>query len=177
VIFFVIIGKVWKLRYTDMSAVNEDGEHVRDCYGLIGCAIMSALNALDIAGELKSDSKFKDLALVISYFLAWSEDMEAYGIEEDESGDKKGEWYEDVDPDEAEKTLDKTGGFDWRKQVVAYAKKAGVDPAKGVYDTEKLFKKYDMDKDTKKPWQGRWRWDARVRLRFLTTKTPKLMIS
>ncbi len=115
--------------------MNEDGEHVCDCYGLIGCAFLTALNALDIAGELKPESKFQDLALVISYFLAWSEDMDTYGVEEDKDGDKEGKWYEDVDPDEAEKSIDKSGGFDWRKQVVAYAKKSGVDPAKGVHGT------------------------------------------
>jgi hypothetical protein len=160
-----------------MSAANEDGEHVCECYGMIGCAILSALNAVDIAGELKADSKFKDLALVISYFLAWSEDLESYGVEEDEGQDKEGEWYEDVDPEEAEKTTGKNGGFDWRKQLVSYAKKARVDPAKGVYGTAKLLKKYDMDEDLKTPWQGRWRWDARVSVNLLPSKAPKLMIS
>jgi hypothetical protein len=140
------------------SKGNEDGERVCECYGLIGCAILTALNALDLAGELKADSKFQDLALVISFFLAWSDGLESYGVEEDGNGDADGEWYEALGKNELEGTEE----FDWRKQVVSYAKKAGVDPAKGVSSTAEMFENYTKDADTKVPKQGRWRWAPRV---------------
>lgn len=57
------------------------------------------LNELDRAGHLKPDSKFLDLALVMVMALKWSEDQE------------------DHEPED----------FEWRNNVVAYAKKGGID--------------------------------------------------
>lgn len=56
-------------------------------------------NELDLAGQLKADSDIKDIGLVVSLIMHWANDLPPYGIEK----------------------------VDWCKDVVAYAKKAGVD--------------------------------------------------
>lgn len=137
----------------------DDGDRCCDIYGIIGCAILSALNAIDIAGELKPDSRFRNLALIISLFLIFSVGMEDYGIEEDVGVDRDGKWFEEVPKSEAEDADD----WDWRKRVVAYAKKANIDPENGAFGTAKYMEKFDAEADTKTPKQGRWRWNARVR--------------
>lgn len=37
--------------------------------GLIGCAFLSTLNALDIIDQIKADSEFRDLGLVMAMYL------------------------------------------------------------------------------------------------------------
>jgi hypothetical protein len=39
------------------------------------------MQALDHAEEIKADTLFLDLALLITYFLEWSRDLADYGIE------------------------------------------------------------------------------------------------
>ncbi|KAF2871327.1 hypothetical protein BDV95DRAFT_607582 [Massariosphaeria phaeospora] len=96
---------------------NEDGETVCKLCGLIGCALLTMLRALDSAGELKPQSTFLDLPLVISFYLAWSHDLPAYGIEGDVVA--------------------------WRKQAVALFKRGNLDPSKGIFSTAKLLDKLE----------------------------------
>ncbi|KAL9092540.1 MAG: hypothetical protein Q9165_004344 [Trypethelium subeluteriae] len=54
----------------------DDSQGMFETLNLIGCAVLSMLNRLDLAGKLKPDSEFKDIALVISVFLIFVENFE-----------------------------------------------------------------------------------------------------
>ena len=82
-----------------MSA--DDGERVETLFGVFGRLFLTALETLDRAGKLNPDSEFRDLGLVTSLYLSWSDGLGDYGFE--------GEC------------------LDWRESVVAYAVKAGID--------------------------------------------------
>ncbi|KAF1942002.1 hypothetical protein EJ02DRAFT_376613 [Clathrospora elynae] len=102
---------------------NEDGETICELIGLLGCALLTALAAIEHAGELDFNSRFLDLALVIAYYLELSHDLPAYGIE--------------------------GKSVAWRKEAVKYFKKGNLDPEKGLFATqlriEKLKKADDHD--------------------------------
>lgn len=68
------------------------------------------MNAVDQEGELKPDSRFLDLPLVIAYYLELSHDLPAYGIE--------------------------GKCVSWRKEAVVYFKKGKLDPEKGLFATQ-----------------------------------------
>lgn len=69
------------------------------------------LNELDRSGHLKPDSKFLDLGLVMGMALEWSQGQEDYELED----------------------------IEWCNNVVAYAKKGGIDLADiPLDDVEKL---------------------------------------
>jgi hypothetical protein len=104
---------------------NGDGETACELIGLLGCSFLTTLAAVESAGELKPDSKFLDLPLVIAYYLELSHDLPAFGIE--------GECVA------------------WRKEAVKYFKKGKLDPNKGLFATklrmEKLEKVSNYDED------------------------------
>jgi hypothetical protein len=50
----------------------DDGERVEEAWYLIGTAFLAMLNLLDRAGQLKADSDFKDLALVMALTLSFT---------------------------------------------------------------------------------------------------------
>jgi hypothetical protein len=107
--------------------MRNDAEEVDMIVGLIGCALLTVLAAIEQAGELKPDSRFLDLTLVISYYLEVSYDLPAYGFE----GDR----------------------IAWRKHAVNYFKKGNLDPAKGLCTTKSRIEKlekvgnYGQEKD------------------------------
>jgi hypothetical protein len=102
---------------------NEDGDTTCELIGLMGCALLTVLAAIEAAGELKPDSRFLDLTLGIAYYLELSHDLPAFGIE--------GECVA------------------WRREAVNYFKKGKLDPEKGTFATklrlEKLGKADDFD--------------------------------
>ncbi|KAI4702448.1 hypothetical protein J4E81_002811 [Alternaria sp. BMP 2799] len=104
---------------------NEDGDTTCEIIGLMGCALLTVLAAIEAAGELKPDSRFLDLAIVIAYYLELSHDLPAFGIE--------GQCVS------------------WRKEAVNYFKKGILDPEKGIFATklrlDKLAKVGDVDDD------------------------------
>jgi hypothetical protein len=117
----------------------DDGERVAHMHDLIGCALLTALNFVDRTEQLKPASKFPDLALVMSLYLYWAKGREDYGIDEDE--------------------------LEWRKNVVAYAKKGNLD-----LDTiscgkikEELQRLSDVDPVKGSTNAGRWHWPKKVR--------------
>lgn len=120
----------------------------------MGCALLTALAALEDGGELKPDSKFLDLPLVISSFLEWAHDLDAYGIDED--------------------------AVEWRTHAVAYFTKAGLDVEKGVYGTAKLLEmlKEDGDGDgvnaAGKSDKDPWGWAKRLRAYKRDHGTPNI---
>lgn len=95
--------------------VEGEGEDVIMFVGLLGCALLATLAAVEKAGELKPDSRFMDLALVIAYYLEISYDLPAYGVEGD--------------------------CVAWRKHAVSYFEKGNLDPAKGLSTTKLRIEK------------------------------------
>ncbi|CAO2651009.1 Nn.00g093060.m01.CDS01 [Neocucurbitaria sp. VM-36] len=80
----------------------------------MGCAVLTMMSAIDQAGELKPDSKFLDLTLVIGEFLAAVEGLPDYAIE---------------------------GECVYRaKDAVALFKKGKLDPEKALFGTAATLK-------------------------------------
>lgn len=92
--------------------MNDDGDRTAEVSGLVGTALLAGLAAIEEISELKADSKFLDLGIVITSFLHWAEDHENYGIE-----------------DEA---------VAWRKHAVAYFDRSGLGFDKGISGIEEL---------------------------------------
>lgn len=97
--------------------MNDDADTTCELIGLLGCALLTALSAIDRAGELKPDSRFLDLALVIGYYLELSHDLPAYGIE--------------------------GNCVAWRKEAVALFKKGKLDPDKALFATSLRLEKLE----------------------------------
>jgi hypothetical protein len=97
---------------------NEDGDTTCELIGLMGCALLAALAIIDTAGELRPDSRFLDLTLVIAYYLELSHDLPAYGIE--------GECVA------------------WRREAVKYFKKGKLDPERGLAATKLRIEKLEQ---------------------------------
>ena len=95
----------------------DDGARASQLMGLFGCAFLTVLDVVDRAGKLNKESEFRDLGLVMSIYLDWASGLEDYGIDDDD--------------------------LSWRKNVVAYAKKANIDLATvGCHGTAKNLEKY-----------------------------------
>ncbi|KAK5682264.1 hypothetical protein LTS10_005390 [Elasticomyces elasticus] len=87
---------------TNMVLISGDGDKATPRVEACGRMFLIALEAVEREGELKAESRFRDLGLVMSLNLKWCADLLQYGIGEE-------------------------GQCDWRKEVVGYAKAAGVD--------------------------------------------------
>lgn len=74
----------------------DDADRVGAMVELVGGAFLSVLDLIDHAKELRPDSAYRDLSLVMSLYLKWSQDL----------------------------LVDSDGDDDWRGKVVAYEKKA-----------------------------------------------------
>jgi len=130
------------LNEVDMCAFmgNEDGEKVKALAGLMGFALVRALAALDYAEELKVDTTFIDIPIVITSFLEWSSDHPEYGID-----------------DEA---------VEWRPHASAYFKKAKFETSKGIAGTEKLIEEAEPSDELKLPKKTEkdpWKWTKRLK--------------
>ncbi|EFQ93018.1 hypothetical protein CFE70_003666 [Pyrenophora teres f. teres 0-1] len=95
----------------------EDGDTTFEIIDLLGCSLLTALAAIEAADELKPDSCFLDLALVIAYYLELSHDVFAYGIED--------------------KCLA------WHKEAAEYFKKGNLNPNKGLFATKLRIEKIE----------------------------------
>ncbi|EMD96041.1 hypothetical protein COCC4DRAFT_122583 [Bipolaris maydis ATCC 48331] len=95
--------------------ISGEGDDVLTFIGLLGCALLTTLAAVEKAGELKPDSRFLDLTLVMAYYIEISYDLPAYGVEGDCVG--------------------------WRKHLVRYFEKGNLDPAKGLSTTKVRIEK------------------------------------
>ncbi|WPA98534.1 uncharacterized protein RHO25_003146 [Cercospora beticola] len=93
----------------------DDGDRVQLLSDLVGRTILTALDAVQQVGQLKKDSVFKDLGVVMaSFFSAPS-----------------AEWAD------IELVLDDVSETNWREAIVAYALKADIDLHHvGVADVE-----------------------------------------
>ncbi|KAG9935043.1 hypothetical protein KCV05_g2376, partial [Aureobasidium melanogenum] len=101
----------------------DDGERSWLTYSLLAFMFLTGLNRIDQDGELKPDSKYKDLSLVMSLWVRAANDM---GPDvEDPFDDGKG----------GDSDLGDWAGFSllWFRYLLALAKEAGI-PIKGVTD-------------------------------------------
>ncbi|KAF2795672.1 hypothetical protein K505DRAFT_335813 [Melanomma pulvis-pyrius CBS 109.77] len=113
-------------------------EQISDTMNLIGAAFLESLNAIDLLGELKPNSKFRDLGLIMSLFLHWPDDLnKSYGFE--------GKYLA------------------WRKFVVAYMKKAGLSADTGIFGTDKLIAKNDQNAEIGEPQPNRWAFASKLK--------------
>ncbi|KAI4723830.1 hypothetical protein E4T49_08445 [Aureobasidium sp. EXF-10728] len=105
----------------------DDGERSWLTYSLLGFMFLTALNRIDQEGELKPDSKYKDLSLVISLWARAADDL---GEDvEDPLDDSKGKG--------GDSDLGEYAGFNllWFRYLLALAKEASI-PIKGVSDVD-----------------------------------------
>ncbi|KAH7075406.1 hypothetical protein BKA63DRAFT_296884 [Paraphoma chrysanthemicola] len=129
---------------------NEDGEKVSALAELMGFAFVRALAALDHAGELKTDTAFLDIPIVITSFLEWSDDLPSYGIEDD--------------------------ALDWRSHAAAYFQKAKFDNEKGISTTAKLIEEAEPSEESglaKKTDKDPWKWSKRLK-EYKSNYGPKI---
>jgi len=117
----------------------DDGERIAHMNDLIGCALLTALNLVDAAEQLKPASEFPDLALVMSLYLYWAKGQEDCGIDGDE--------------------------LDWRENVVAYAKKGNLDldTVSCGKLKEELEELSDIDPIKGSTNAGRWHWPKKFK--------------
>ena len=122
------------------SRVNPFGGRVETLTSLIGCAILSALNALDRLDELKEDSAFRDLGLVMAMYLQFS--LQAIdGTTHWNQGDE----------------------VDWQLAVIQYAANAGIKLTdQGVAGLEDIVKVYKRVPISGKVTASRWKWAESV---------------
>ncbi|OTA92861.1 hypothetical protein M434DRAFT_396137 [Hypoxylon sp. CO27-5] len=118
-----------------------DRKKLETTTGLIGRALVSALNELDRAKYLKPDSEVKDVGLIISFYLYWASTLkEEQHIE-----------------------------LPFRKEAVAYARKAGIDLSlAGCYGTEERVRALEKEVGRIKPLSGsvkpdRWEWKKKFK--------------
>ncbi|KAH0339813.1 hypothetical protein KCU81_g7121, partial [Aureobasidium melanogenum] len=100
----------------------DDGERSWLTYGLLGFMLLAGLNRIDQEGELKPDSKYKDLSLVMSLWARVADDLG--GDTDDPFDGVKGG---------GDSSLGDYAGFSllWFRYLLALAKEAGI-PIKGV---------------------------------------------
>ena len=117
----------------------DDGDRVEALTGLIGCAFLSALNALDRIEELKEDSAFRDLGLVMAIYLQFSQEATTTEYSNDD---------------------DTT---DWQEAIVQYAAKAEIDIAdQGIVGLESLIASCESEPIAGKATATRWNWTKTV---------------
>ena len=142
---------------TDPWFMVDDGDRVNEVSQLIGRAFISLLHLLDLDGHLKPDSEFRDLELVMSLYLKWSEDQLA--DIRDELGDEDGN--------------------DLRATIALYAKKGGLDLANnGCYGMKPILDQLYEDKpETLKASRAgdRWKWSKTVSR--CCSRSPSMSIS
>lgn len=120
----------------------DDGELFTTTNEMIDLMFVTVLNELDQANLLKSDSRIKDLGLVMACFLQWSDIQEEFGATGDE------------------------GGVDLPKEIIAYAKKAGIDLKNvGLHGIKEKLEQHGYD--AVEPLSGnakadRWAWKKKV---------------
>ena len=108
---------------------------------MVGLALLTALHAIETAGELKPDSRLLDLTLVIGYYIEFSHDLPEYGIEGD--------------------------CVAWRKEAIAYFEQGKLDTSKALASTELRIATLKDDKEPgsveKTTKADKWSWDAKFK--------------
>ncbi len=119
----------------------DDGDLFTATIGMIGLSFLAMLNEIDQANLLEPDSRIKDLGLVMACYIQWSEIWNEFG-----SGD----------------------GVDWPKEIVAYAKKAGIELGNaGIHGIRAKLTSTEKEHGEIRPLAGdakadRWTWKKKV---------------
>ena len=126
----------------------DDSDRVSGMAELVGCAFLSVLDVIDHAKELKPNSAYRDLGLVMSLYLKWTQDL----------------------------AVDFDGDEEWREHVVAYAKKGGIDlKASGCRGIAESLEELEDVEALQNNAVGRWKWTSKVSILhqcgFLTIAT------
>ena len=111
----------------------DDGKRVNELTGLIGCALLTVLNAIDRIEQLKANSEFRDLGLVMALYLQFSREVECL-------------------------SLSPTDNTDWQEVLLQYAAKAEIDlSGQGVAGLDNTI---DLTREplAGKPTATRWNW-------------------
>ncbi|KAF3061026.1 hypothetical protein GL218_03102 [Daldinia childiae] len=116
-----------------------DVQRINTTVNLVGRALLTVLNELDRAKMLKADSEIKDLGLIMTFYLYWVEDLEIPDLE-----------------------------LPYRKEVVSYAKRAGIDLSlAGCYGTDEKIKALERAGKIKPisgaPKTDRWDWKKKFK--------------
>lgn len=125
----------------------DDGERAGQTIGMIGCALLTMLETLAIAGKLQANSDFRDLGLVMALFSKWAHGLEDYGFEDEDD-------------------------LAWRGQVKAYAKKAQIDLTEvGPNEMAPMLTSLGDQKLGGKKTGEKWEWSKKVRNTVLATSS------
>lgn len=118
---------------------NEDGEKTEAVIGLVGHALIRGLAALDSADQLKPDTDFPDIPIVITSLLHFSHGLEDYGIE---------------------------GGDKWRPHATTCFQKGKFANDKGISNVEKILETAKGGSEAKLPKKDAkdpWGWDKTLK--------------
>lgn len=117
----------------------DDGEGVQMLADLIGRTILTALDTVQQVDQLKKDSKFKDLGLVMALFFRAPSSSWA----------------------DIELVLEDVSGTNWREAIVAYAMKAEIDLRDvGVADIEEALRQVHTEPFSRK--NANWKLSSSV---------------
>ena len=128
-----------QIRWSRHVAVYDDGERSGQTHQVLGTALLTTLHLISQAGELKQDSKYCDLGLVMALWLKLSFQPADIPMEDED--------------------------LYWRPCVVAYAKKASIDLLKqqiaGIEESVEALK--DAAAEAELDGNGDvWKWNKRV---------------
>lgn len=137
----------------------DDGKRVNDLTGLVGCAFLSTLNALDRVNQFNSNSDFHDLELVMALYLRFS--MTAVSTVYTNNGTS----------------------VNWQCAIIELAARAKIELAdQGVSEIEDLLAEYEiLGLYPGKATATRWNWTKTVSVNQLLlgtkliTRTTKLV--
>ncbi|KAF2847709.1 hypothetical protein T440DRAFT_500905 [Plenodomus tracheiphilus IPT5] len=159
--------------------MNEDSETTRDLIGLVGRALITALDVVENEGELKSDSKLLDLSLVIGEYLEFAYKFPAMGIEGECMGKldaKKGVFATDLrirqlekGDDDAEEVTDTDIAPEGHEALPITVtedggnKKENTSPSKAKpVSPPPSARKRKLD-ETKSAAKDKWQWDVKFK--------------
>lgn len=136
------------------SSVSEDGPRAIATYNVIGWGFLAMLAELERAGELKRDSEYRDLGLIMIEYLKLGEEWGDYGFDED----------------------------GWVDPIVSYALKYNIDLAftdSSKEDWESKRKQRGNPSELPEPTSNKndpWEWKKKVRPVFpaLRATSPRL---
>ncbi|KAH6618862.1 hypothetical protein C7974DRAFT_427094 [Boeremia exigua] len=129
---------------------NENGEKTQAIIELIGYTLLRGLAALDFEGQVKPDTDFLDVPIVITSLLEFSDSLEDYGIDAE--------------------------ALEWRPHAAAYFKKGGFAIEKGVFAAKKVLESANGGSEASLAKKGKdpWGWDKLVKKYTRTFCTGKM---
>lgn len=116
---------------------HDHGERASETFGLVGCAFLTLMHAVDKAEELGPTSKMQDLKLLMCMALEWTHDQSRYGIH--------------------------ARDLVWREHVGAYARKNDIDLKDApLHNADELVTSLSKRKRVRGSKSDRWSWRQEV---------------